>query len=112
MLQFGLIEKRIKLSLVYFILNYTTVDIRVHKRYIKVTWLSSLKNSNNTFFNAPTNIFLFSSIQKHAHCVLFICFVTVITQSMLIVMTSKYKASVIFNYYNEYGYIKDTLAIL
>ena len=64
MLQFGLIEKRIKLSLVYFILNYTTVDIRVHKRYIKVTWLSSLKNSNNTFFNAPTNIFLFSSINN------------------------------------------------
>ena len=71
MLQFGLIEKRIKLSLVYFILNYTTVDIRVHKRYIKVTWLSSLKNRNNTFFNAPTNIFLFSSI-KNMHTVFYL----------------------------------------
>ena len=30
---------------------------------------------------------------------------------MLIVMTSKYKALVSFNYYYEYGYIKDTLAI-
>ena len=107
----GLFEKKIKLSLVYVILSYTTVDIRVHKRYKSDMVIIIKKIATTRFFNAPTNIFLFSSIKKHAHSVLFICFVTVIRQSMLIVMTSKYKAFVIFNYYYEYGYIKDTLAI-
>ena len=33
MLQFGLFEKKTKHSLVYFILSYTTVDVRVYKHY-------------------------------------------------------------------------------
>ena len=70
MLQFGLFEKRIKLSLVYFILSYTTVDIRVHKRY-KSDMVIIIKKSNDTFFNAPTNIFLFSSI-KNMHTVFYL----------------------------------------
>ena len=62
----GLFEKKIKLSLVYVILSYTTVDIRVHKCY-KSDMVMIIKK----IVNVPTNIFLFSSI-KNMHTVFYL----------------------------------------